>query len=93
LIDDLYLHLISGIAFLVGSIVLGYFSTKSKGSIKGLAIIFLVFTIIHSFYHVTSYLNLEILAEGFLEPLSVIILIFFGFSYLIIKSKLEVKPI
>jgi hypothetical protein len=36
---------------------------------------------------------MELLAEGVLEPLSVIILIFFGFSYLIIKSKQEVTPI
>lgn len=93
MIDDLYLHLISGIAFFAGSIVLAYFGIKSSGRIKQLAIIFLVFTIIHSFYHVISYFNMELLAEGVLEPLSVIILIFFGFSYLIIKSKQEVTPI
>lgn len=93
MIDDLYLHLISGIALFVGSIVLGYFSIKSKGRIRELAIIFLVFTIIHSFYHITSYFDLELLAEGLLEPLSVMILIFFAFRYLFVKSKQEVRPI
>ncbi|MDW0272514.1 MAG: hypothetical protein QN756_02125, partial [Nitrososphaeraceae archaeon] len=51
MIDESYLHLLSGIAFFAGSTVLAYFSAKSKGRIRQLAIIFLVFTVIHSFYH------------------------------------------
>ena len=91
--DESYLHLISGLAFFAGSVVLTYFSIKSRGMIRQLAIIFLVFTVVHSLYHVTSYFDQELLSEGLLEPLSVIILIFFGFSYLIIKSKQEVKSL
>lgn len=93
MIDETYLHLISGIAFFSGSVVLSYFSIKSAGRIRLLAIIFLVFTIVHSLYHVTSYFGQELLSEGLLEPLSVIILILFGLSYLIIKSKQEVKTL
>jgi hypothetical protein len=93
LIDETYLHLISGLAFFLGSVVLFYFSIKSTGRIRLLAIIFLVFTIVHSLYHVTSSLDQELLSEGLLEPLSVIILILFGFSYLIIKSKQEVRTL
>ncbi|MDP9490480.1 MAG: hypothetical protein M3P28_09840 [Thermoproteota archaeon] len=66
---------------------------KSTGRIRLLAIIFLVFTIVHSLYHVTSYFGQELLSEGLLEPLSIIILILFGLSYLIIKSKQEVKTL
>lgn len=93
LIDESSLHLISGLGFFSGSVVLSYFSIKSTGMIRLLAIIFLVFTIVHSLYHVTSYFDQELLSEGLLEPLSVIILILFGLSYLIIKSKQEVKTI
>lgn len=93
MIDETYLHLISGLAFFSGSVVLSYFSIKSAGRIRLFAIIFLVFTIVHSLYHVTSYFDQELLSEGLLEPLSVIILILFGLSYLIIKSKQEVKTL
>ncbi|HKQ22451.1 MAG TPA: hypothetical protein VJS91_10460 [Nitrososphaeraceae archaeon] len=93
MIDETYLHLISGLAFLSGSVVLSYFSIKSTGKIRLLAMIFLVFTIVHSLYHVTSYFDQELLSEGLLEPLSIIILILFGLSYLIIKSKQEVKTL
>ena len=93
MIEESYLHLISGLAFFAGSIVLAFFSIKSRGIIRQLAIIFLVFTLVHSLYHVTSYSGQEFISEGLLEPLSVIILIFFGFSYLIIKSKQEVKSL
>jgi len=93
LIDETYLHLISGLAFLSGSVVLSYFSIKSTGGIRLLAIAFLVFTIVHSLYHVTSYFGQELLSEGLLEPLSVIILILFGLSYLSIKSKQEIKTL
>ena len=93
LIDETSLHLISGLAFFSGSVVLSYFSIKSTGRIRLLAIIFLVFTLVHLLYHVTSYFDQELLSEGFLEPLSVITLILFGLSYLIIKSKQEVKTL
>ena len=93
MIDEAYLHLISGLAFFSGSVVLSYFSIKSTGRIRFLAIIFLVFTLVHSLYHVTSYIDQEFLSEGLLEPLSVIILILFGASYLVIKSRQEIKTL
>lgn len=93
MIDESYLHLLSGIAFFAGSTVLAYFSAKSKGRIRQLAIIFLVFTVIHSFYHVASYFDYELISEGLLEPVSIIILIFFGLNYLLVKSKQEVRPV
>lgn len=93
LIDEAHLHLISGLAFFSGSVVLSYFSIKSTGGVRLLAIIFLVFTLVHSLYHVTSYFDQELLSEGLLEPLSVIILILFGLTYLIIKSRREIKTL
>jgi hypothetical protein len=93
LIDESYLHLLSGIAFFSGSILLAYFSVKSKGRIRQLAVVFLIFTIIHSFYHVAYYFGYELLSEGLLEPVSIIILIFFGIFYLLVKSKQEVRQL
>jgi DMSO/TMAO reductase YedYZ heme-binding membrane subunit len=93
LIDESYLHLLSGIAFFAGSTVLAYFSAKSKGRIRQLAIIFLVFTVIHSLYHVAFYFGYELLSEGLLEPVSIIVLIFFGLYYLLVKSKQEVRQL
>ena len=37
---------------------------------------------IHGFYHVTGFLGFKFVAEGILEPLSILILIFFGMMYL-----------
>jgi Mg2+ and Co2+ transporter CorA len=93
LIDESYLHLLSGIAFFAGSTVLAYFCAKSKGKIRQLAIIFLVFTVIHSFYHMAFYFGYELLSEGLLEPVSIIVLIFFGLCYLLVKSKQEVRQL
>jgi hypothetical protein len=93
LIDESYLHLLSGVAFFSGSALLAYFSVKSKGRIRQLAVIFLIFTIIHSFYHVAYYFGYELLSEGLLEPVSIIILIFFGIFYLLVKSKQEVRQL
>ena len=93
MIDESYLHLLSGIAFFSGSILLAYFSVKSKGRIRQLAVVFLIFTIIHSFYHVAYYFGYELLSEGLLEPVSIIILIFFGIFYLLVKSKQEVRQL
>jgi len=93
LIDESYLHLLSGIAFFSGSILLAYFSVKSKGRIRQLAVVFLIFTIIHSFYHVAYYFGYELLSEGLLEPVSIIILIFFGIFYILVKSKQEVRQL
>ncbi|HET8847602.1 MAG TPA: hypothetical protein VFM20_02330 [Nitrososphaeraceae archaeon] len=93
MIDETYLHLISGLAFLSGSVVLSYFSLKSKGRIRLLSIIFLVFTIVHSLYHMTYYFDQELLSEGLLGPLSVIILILFGICYLFTKSRQEIKTL
>ena len=93
MIDESYLHLLSGIAFFSGSILLAYFSVKSKGRIRQLAVVFLIFTIIHSFYHVAYYFGYELLSEGLLEPVSIIILIFFGIFYILVKSKQEVRQL
>jgi len=73
--------------------LLAYFSVKSKGRIRQLAVVFLIFTIIHSFYHVAYYFGYELLSEGLLEPVSIIILIFFGIFYLLVKSKQEVRQL
>ncbi|HJU79499.1 MAG TPA: hypothetical protein VJ599_08055 [Nitrososphaeraceae archaeon] len=72
---------------------MSYFSLKSKGRIRLLSIIFLVFTLVHSLYHMTSFFDQELLSEGLLEPLSVIILILFGLWYLITKSRQEIKTL
>lgn len=93
MIDESYLHLLSGIAFFSGSTLLAYFSVKSKGRIRQLAVVFLIFTVIHSFYHVAYYFGYELLSEGLLEPVSIIILIFFGIFYLLVKSKQEVRQL
>jgi len=73
--------------------LLAYFSVKSKGRIRQLAVVFLIFTVIHSFYHVAYYFGYELLSEGLLEPVSIIILIFFGIFYLLVKSKQEVRQL
>jgi hypothetical protein len=76
------LHFISAIIILLSALVPIYLTVKLKNhSLKKLTIILSIFILIHALYHITGFFGFNLLADGVLEPLSVVVLIFFGIVY------------
>ncbi len=77
------LHLVSAVFIMVAAVIPLYLSIKLRNDeLRMLAMMLGAFSVIHSFYHLSGALGLELLADGVLEPLSVIVLISFGVTYL-----------
>src|SRR5574339_100203 len=93
MMETQYYNLIDAIVYLVASIIPAYFILKSRNSINNnnhltkLIIIIFGFILMHVFYHIVGSLGFRLLAKGFLEPLSMVALLFFGVMYLIITFK------
>jgi hypothetical protein len=90
-LNEIDLHLISMVFIFVASVIPIYLISGLKNSpLRKLTLVLTVFILIHGFYHVTGFLGFNFVAEGILEPLSILILIFFGMMYLnTIRTKRE----
>lgn len=76
------LHFISAIIILLSALVPIYLTVKLKNhNLKKLTLILSIFILIHAAYHITGFFGFNLLADGVLEPLSVVVLIFFGIVY------------
>lgn len=76
------LHFISAIIILLSALVPIYLTVKLKNhNLKKLTLILSIFISIHAAYHITGFFGFNLLADGVLEPLSVVVLIFFGIVY------------
>ena len=76
------LHFISAVAIFLSAVVPIYLTVKLKNNkLKKLTLIFSIFIIIHSLYHVTGFFGFYFLAAGVFMPLSVVALIFFAIVY------------
>jgi hypothetical protein len=76
------LHFISAIAIFLAAVVPIYLTIKLKNKkLKRLTLVFSIFILIHSFYHITGYFYFDFLAYRVFQPLSVVILIIFGIVY------------
>ena len=76
------LHFISAIAIFLSAVVPVYLTVKLKNNkLKKLTLIFSIFIIIHSLYHVTGFFGFYFLAAEVFMPLSVVALIFFAIVY------------
>jgi hypothetical protein len=76
------LHFISAIIILLSALVPIYLTVKLKNhNLKKLTLILSIFILIHAAYHITGFFGFNLLADGVLEPLSVVLLIFFGIVY------------
>jgi hypothetical protein len=78
---EIQLHFISAIVILVAALVPIYLTIKLKDNLRKLMAILSLFLLTHSVYHILGFLGLTLLAEGVFEPLSVAVLIIFGFVY------------
>jgi hypothetical protein len=80
-------NLVSALFIFASAAVPLFLSTKLKGPARKLTIILSVFIIIHGFFHVCVILNFVLLGQGFLSPLSVLVLAYFGVTYLNLERK------
>jgi preprotein translocase subunit YajC len=85
-----YYNLIQSIAYFIAAIVPIYFIVKSRKnkdnrkSFENISILLIGFILIQGVYHILGMFGLKLLSKGFLEPLSIIILLLFGLTYFFI---------
>jgi hypothetical protein len=77
------LHFVSAIAIFLAAAVPIYLTIKLKNNnnLRKLTLILTIFILTHAIFHVTGFFGFNFLAEGVFEPLSVVVLIFFGIVY------------
>lgn len=76
------LHFISAVAIFLSAVVPIYLTVKLKNDkLKKFTLIFSIFILVHSLYHVTGFFGFYFLADGVFMPLSVVALIFFAIVY------------
>jgi Ca2+/Na+ antiporter len=90
-----YYNLIDAIVYLIAAIIPAYFILKSRKSINNnndfrkLTMVLVGFILVQVFYHIAAIIGFRLLAKGFLEPLSMAALLFFGAIYLISTWKIK----
>jgi Ca2+/Na+ antiporter len=95
MLQNQYYNLIDAIAYLIAAIIPAYFILKSRKSINNnndfrkLTMVLVGFILIQVFYHIAAIIGFRLLAKGFLEPLSMAALLFFGAIYLISTGKIK----
>lgn len=83
-----YYNFIQSIAYFIAALVPVYFLVKSRKnkdgrkSFENISILLVGFILIQGVYHLFGVFGFKLLAKGFLEPSSIIILLLFGFTYL-----------
>jgi len=80
-----YLHLLNFGFMLITASVPIYLALSIRGSNKRLftlSVGLAVFAIVHAMYHLSEFLELGNIGDGYLAPLSVILLVIYGLLYL-----------
>lgn len=80
------INIINSVAIFFASAIPIYLSYHLKGNLQKLTILVGIFAIVHALYHTTEVFGYEEIAENIFEPISVLILVVFGFWYLRIRS-------
>jgi Ca2+/Na+ antiporter len=89
MVQNLYYHLIDAIVYLIAAAIPIYFILKSRKSIDSnnhllrLTTALVGFIFIQVLYHIAGIAGFRLLAKGFLEPLSMALLLLFGIIYII----------
>ena len=91
MVQNLYYHLIDAIVYLIAAAIPIYFILKSRKSIDNdnnnhllkLTTALVGFIFIQVLYHIAGIAGFRLLAKGFLEPLSMALLLLFGIIYTI----------
>lgn len=77
-----YLDLLSAVLIFFAAIIPAYLSLRLKGNMATVTIALSAFLVVHGAYHLVRMQGLESVADGVLEPASIIVLIAFGLAYL-----------
>jgi hypothetical protein len=87
--NQYYYNLVDAIVYLVAAIIPAYFILKSRKSINNndnnfrkLTMVLVGFILMQVIYHIAAIIGFRLLAKGFLEPLSMAALLFFGIMYI-----------
>ena len=91
-------NLIKDIVYIAAAIIPFYFLLKSRNAsnnnnnndfnnLRKINLILFVFILLQILYHFVEALGFRLLAKGFLEPLSMAALLFFGIIYIIITLR------
>lgn len=90
MVQNLYYHLIDSIVYLIAAAIPIYFILKSRKSIDSnnnhllrLTTALVGFIFVQVLYHIAGIAGFRLLAKGFLEPLSMALLLLFGIIYII----------
>jgi hypothetical protein len=86
-----YYNLIQSVVYFIAATVPVYFILKLKNinndngkrHLRNMTILLVSFILIQSVYHIAGTLGFRLFAKGLLEPLSIMVLIYFGILYLI----------
>jgi Ca2+/Na+ antiporter len=96
MLQNQYYNLIDAIVYLIAAIIPAYFILKSRKSINNsnnylrkLTMVLVGFILVQVFYHIAAIVGFRLLAKGFLEPLSMAALLFFGVIYLVSTWKIK----
>ena len=93
MLQNQYYNLIDAVVYLIAAIIPCYFILRSKGSINSnnhfrkLTVVLVGFILAQVSYHIAALMGFRLLAKGFLEPLSMVALLFFSVAYLITTWK------
>jgi hypothetical protein len=83
------LDLAGAIVIFFAAIIPAYLSIRLRGNIRKLTAALTAFIVLHGIYHVVRMQGLGSMADGVLEPASVVMLIAFGITYLGVSHKRE----
>ena len=95
MLQNQYYNLIDAIVYLIAAVVPSCFILKSRKNINNdnhfreLTMVLVGFILVQVFYHIAAIIGFRLLAKGFLEPLSMAALLFFGVIYLVITRMMK----
>ena len=86
-----YYNLLDCVVYFIAATVPVYFIIKSKHTIHNnsnkhltnITVALVSFILLQGVYHIAGTIGFKLLAKGFLEPLSIIVLLLFGVIYLL----------
>jgi len=90
LFDENLIHLVSGVIMFAAAIVPIYLSLRLKSNLRILTVLLSLFIFIHGLYHLAYFAGEEVLGEGLLRTISIVVLIIFGGAFIFMdRSKKE----
>jgi hypothetical protein len=87
LVIESWLDLVSAVMIFFAAIIPAYLSLRLRGDIIKVTVTLTAFVVVHGIYHIVRMQGLESMADNVFEPVSAIVLIVFGATYLGVSYK------